>query len=547
MIKPLFMTENNNTKLQIRLPLLFAVTLAVGMFIGQKLPHSDHYWRFLPGNSASESAGAIDEVMRYIEARYVDSVQLDEIKTSAIDEMLKHLDPHSVYISPDELQAVEDDMSGGFEGIGIEFIMVHDTMQVVTPLTGGPSEAAGIMAGDRIISINDTTIAGTGIDNGKIYKKLRGKKGSTVKVGIQRGNEPTMRFFNITRDVIPVKSVEVAYMLDAHNGYVKINRFSAKTYTEFMEAIRPMVEEKGMQNLVLDLRGNPGGFLNEATELLSQFFPSGKLLVYTQGRTEARREYKSNGRARFNIQQIAVLIDEGSASASEIVAGAIQDHDRGWIIGRRSFGKGLVQEQYPLSDGGALRLTISRYYTPSGRSIQKAYKKNADYEHDTEERLKNGELNGSTKFKPADSTQYFTGQGRVVFAGGGISPDVFIPIDTTFANPAFFEARQMIPEFVADWMQKQPKTNFPADVASFLKQFQVSDALFAQFLDLVGKQKPLLKRAELQKSKTELCLHLKARIARSLFQDMGLYSVFNDDDPAVEKAVQLLNSAAPIK
>jgi carboxyl-terminal processing protease len=540
------MTENNNTKLQIRLPLLFALTLAVGMFIGQKLPHRDGFARFLPNSAAGAQAGAIEEVMRYIASRYVDSVQMDKIKTSAIDEMLKHLDPHSVYITPDELQAVEDDMSGGFEGIGIEFIMVEDTMQVVTPLSGGPSEAAGILAGDRIITINDTTIAGIKMDNGKIYKKLRGKKGSNVKIGIQRGKTSDLRFFNIVRDVIPVKSVEVAYMLDAHNGYVKINRFSSKTYTEFMEAIRPLAEEKGMQNLVLDLRGNPGGYLNEATELLSQFFPSGKLLVYTEGRTESRREYKSNGRVRFNIQQIAVLIDEGSASASEIVAGAIQDHDRGWVIGRRSFGKGLVQEQYPLSDGGALRLTISRYFTPSGRSIQKAYKDNQDYEKDAVRRMENGELSDGSKFKPMDSTQFYTGQGRIVYAGGGISPDVFIPIDTSFANPSFYAARQLTAEFIARWMEGQPKTNFPTDLPAFLRQFKISDAFFAQFLVYAAQQNPELKDKELLKSKAALCLSLKARIAKSLFQDTGLYSVYNDDDPAIDKAVQLLDRAAPL-
>lgn len=532
------------SKLQVRLPLLFALTLCVGMFIGQRLPHNAQLFQYVPGAAPQAIGETLEEVLRYIEARYVDSVDVQTLKTAAIGEVLKHLDPHSVYISPDELQAVEDDMSGGFEGIGIEFLMVNDTMQVVTPISGGPSEAAGILAGDRIVSINDTVVAGVKIDNGKIYHKLRGKKGSLVKIGILRSTEKQLRYFDIRRDVIPVKSVEVAYMLDAKNAYVKINRFSAKTYTEFMEALRPLAEEQGLQNLILDLRGNPGGYLNEATELLSQFFPAGKLLVYTEGRTETRREYKSNGRVRFNIQQIAVLIDEGSASASEIVAGAVQDHDRGWVIGRRSFGKGLVQEQYPLSDGGALRLTIARYFTPSGRSIQRAYGDFENYTHDAEKRLENGELSHAELFKPADSTRYYTGLGRVVFGGGGISPDVFIPIDTGELNNGFVLARQRVGEFAAHWMESHPKSEFPDELNVFLSAYTVSDAQLQAFEQYCAQQQAKIPAAVFAQHKPALKLHIKARIARILFQDRGQYAVYNSDDPAVEKAVQLLNTGS---
>jgi carboxyl-terminal processing protease len=374
------MSDQAPKSFQIRLPLILAATLAAGMFIGQQLPHADRQFSLMSAGRSGQSTGTLDEVLRYIDALYVDSVNVDKLKERAINALLDGLDPHSVYISPDELQAVEEDMSGGFEGIGVEFLMVDDTMQVVTPLSGGPSEAAGILPGDKIVMINDTTIAGVKMENGEIFRRLRGPKGSMVKISIQRGRENALRHFQISRDIIAVKSVETAYMIDDRTGYIKINRFSARTYQEFMEALRPMVEEQGMANLLLDLRGNPGGYLNEATSLLSQFFGEGKLLVYTQGRKDDRREYKSTGRARFNIQHIAVLIDEGSASASEIVAGALQDHDRGWVVGRRSFGKGLVQEQYPLQDGGALRLTISRYYTPSGRSIQRTYANGVDYD-----------------------------------------------------------------------------------------------------------------------------------------------------------------------
>lgn len=541
------MDQTPPSKFQIRLPLMLALVLAAGMFIGQQLPHFDNNIRLLTGRSqAGPIAGTLDEILRYIEARYVDSVNVADLKNGAINHLLEQLDPHSVYITPEELEAVEEDMSGNFEGVGIEFLLVDDTMQVVTPLTGGPSEAAGILAGDKIISIDDTIVAGVKIDNGRIFKLLRGPKGSTVRLGIRRGSETQARNFNIVRDVIPMKSVEVAYMLDNQTAYVKINRFSARTYQEFMEAVRPMYEEQGMKNLVLDLRGNPGGYLNEASDLLSQFFPAEKLLVYTEGRIEGRRDYKSNGHARFNIQNIAVLIDEGSASASEIVAGALQDHDRAWIVGRRSFGKGLVQEQYPLGDGGALRLTVARYFTPSGRCIQRDYKNGEDYDGETERRLANGELSDAHNIVQNDTTKYYTGLGRVVYGGGGITPDVFIPLDTTFANDYFFAVRQQIPQFAARWMETADRQTMPADLNTFVHQYQLPDALLNQLTAYAEAHGTTPNEAQKKICREELRLQLKARLGKMLFQDQGLYSVLNDDDPAVEKALQLMRSGEPV-
>ncbi len=533
------------SKFNIRLPLILAITLAAGMFIGQQLPHYDANARFLPGDQAGPTPGTLNEILRYIEARYVDTVNAGHLKNGAIQHLLEQLDPHSVYITPEELEAVEDDMSGGFEGVGIEFLMVDDTIQVVTPISGGPSEAAGIQPGDKIVTINDTVVAGVKIDNGKIYKKLRGSKGSGVKLGVLRGRERSLRAFNIVRDVIPVKSVDIAYLLDDKTGYVKINRFSARTFQEFAEALAPLAE-KGMQNLVLDLRGNPGGYLEEATDLLSQFFPDGKLLVYTEGRTEKRREYKSNGHAQFNIANIAVLIDEGSASASEIVAGALQDWDRGWVIGRRSFGKGLVQEQYPLGDGGALRLTVARYFTPSGRCIQRDYKLDNDYDHEAERRLQNGELSDASKIKYTDSTQYYTGMGRVVYGGGGIAPDVFIPIDTSFSNEYFYGVRQQIPQFAARWMESHDRSALPSDLKTFVKSYAITDAMLDELTGYAEKQGVVKKEQELNLCRNELKHQLKARIAKILFHDEGLFSVLNDDDPAVEKAMQVLKSGEPV-
>ena len=541
------MIDQTPPKSRVQLPLMLAAVLAGGMFIGQQLPRYEQNVRFLPNSyKTGQVAGALDEILRYIDAKYVDTVDLDAVKKGAITHLLEQLDPHSVYISPDELQHVEEDMSGNFEGIGIEFLVVDDTIQVVTPLAGGPSETAGIQAGDKIVTIADSVVAGVKVNNASIYKRLRGAKGTTVKIGILRGVEKNLRHFNVVRDVIPVHSVDVAYMLDDQTGYLKINRFSAPTYQEFMESLRPLVEEKGMRNLVLDLRGNPGGYLNEATELLSQFFGDGKLLVYTQGRTEERREYTSNGRARFDIQNIAVLIDEGSASASEIVAGAIQDHDRGWVVGRRSFGKGLVQEQYPLSDGGAIRLTVSRYYTPSGRSIQRDYKNGKDYDHETDRRLENGELSDASKITVEDSTKYYTGSGRIVYGGGGITPDVFIPLDTSYANDYFFDARQNLAQFPSRWMEGRDRSTLPATADAFVRQFQVSNPVFEEFISYLEKQGVARNDKQLAECQPELRLQLKARIAKALFQDEGLYKVLNDDDPAVEKAIQVLKSGAQV-
>ena len=538
------MDKEQSPKLQTRLPLLLAVTLAVGMFIGQKLPHYDRNFSLESRNSAGK--GTMEEILRYVEAKYVDTVDIESLRAGAIEHLLDGLDPHSVYISPDELKAVEDDMNGEFEGVGIEFIILDDTIQVVAPLSGGPSEIAGILAGDKIVSINDTTIAGIKIETGKIYNKLRGPKGSKVKVGILRGREPELRYFEIVRDVIPVKSVDAAYMLDEQTGYIRVAHFNGNTYQEFMQSLSPLVEEKGLKSLVLDLRGNPGGYLEEATEMLSQFFPDGKLLVYTKGRAGQRKEYKSNGRARFDIQNVAVLIDEGSASASEIVAGAVQDWDRGWVIGRRSFGKGLVQEQYPLSNGGAMRLTVSRYFTPSGRCIQRDYKDGQDYDQENERRLENGELSNASKIQHADTTKYYTGQSRIVYGGGGITPDVFIPIDTSFSSVYFTSVRQQIPQFMSRWMENQNRATMTSTLPEFARTYSVSDGMLEELVTYADKQGVKKSPTELAKCRSELKLQLKARLAKTLFGDEGLYKILNDDDPAVEKAVQILKSGQPV-
>lgn len=530
-------------------PLMLAAMVVIGMVAGQQLPRYSNNFEFQSNSASSSTAGyggTLEEILKYVDAKYVDTLNDNVLRREAINQLLSKLDPHSVYISPEELQAVEEDMQGNFEGIGIEFILLDDTIQVVTPLSGGPSEAVGIMAGDKIVRISDTLVAGVKIDNGRIFKLLRGVKGSPVKIGVRRGNEKTERQFEIIRDVIPIHTVEASMMLDDKTGYIRVTRFNAKTYQEFMEAFRILVEEKGLKNLVLDLRNNPGGYLNEATEMLSQFFQEGKLLVYTEGRTEPRKDYKSNGRARFNIDQIAVLIDEGSASASEIVAGAIQDHDRGWVIGRRSFGKGLVQEQYPLHNGGALRLTVARYFTPSGRCIQREYKKDAHYDEEAERRLKSGELSDGAKIKIADSTAFYTGMGRVVYGGGGITPDIFIPADTSYFNAAFFKMRQQIPGFCARYMETHKAADFPATVDEFVAKYQVSEPTLEEFVAYCQKNGGKSNAQLVGSSKSELKLQIKARLAKLLFKDEGLFKVLNYEDPMIDVALKTLKNSEPL-
>jgi carboxyl-terminal processing protease len=541
------MKSTPNTAFEVRQPLILAAVMAVGMFIGQQLPRYNAHFSYSAGDRQSiKASGSLDEVLRFIESKYVDSIDTDFLHNQAIEQLLAQLDPHSVYISPEELRAVQEDMSGNFEGIGVEFLMLEDTIQVVSPLSGGPSETAGIMAGDKIVTINDTAVAGVGLETGAIYGKLRGPKGTQVRLGVKRGMEAALRQFTVTRDVIPVNSVDIAYMLDQNTGYIKINRFTARTHQEFMEGLTRLVEQENMKNVILDLRGNPGGYLNEATDMLSQLFPEDKLLVYTEGRTEERRDYKSNGRARFDIQHIAVLVDEGSASASEIMAGAIQDHDRGWVVGRRTYGKGLVQEQFPLRNGGALRLTVARYYTPSGRSIQRTYSSREDYEKDPQQRLKNGELSGETSIPVVDSTAYYTGMGRLVYAHGGIMPDVFVPIDTSYMNPYYLSVRQHLSQFAARWMEDRPRTDFPENLTAFRRNWSPDEQTMAALIQYAEQEGVPRNDAQLASCKRELQLQLKARVAKMLFQNEGQYSVLNDDDPAVEKALQLLRDGAPL-
>ncbi len=545
--------HSNNTpqRLNIWLPLFFALIMVLGMIIGARL-NSAQVTRYLnsedsPLTNKSEP-GRLEELIRYVEARYVDEVDSEKMVEKAINNLLNELDPHSNYISSDQLREVNEVLEGNFEGIGVEFLIVEDTIMVVSPIAGGPSEAVGIMPGDKIVEIEDSLVAGIGVEVRDVVELLRGDKGSKVNIGIRRGAEANLLPFTITRDEIPDFSVDVGYMIDEKTGYIKISRFSATTYKEFMEQLEQLVDKEDMENLIIDLRQNPGGYLQEATNILSQLFTEkGKVLVYTEGRSVRRSEYETTGRPFFRIGDVSVLIDEGSASASEIIAGAIQDWDRGYIIGRRSFGKGLVQEQYNLKDGSALRLTVARYYTPSDRLIQKGYEDKNRYDDDLAKRFESGELRSRDSIQVEDTTRYYTSEGRVVYGGGGITPDIFIPIDTLLLNDDYLRLRQYLPEYVYRYFQdNQGDLKGFEDINSYRRNFQLSNSDFQTFVDYATEKGVALNNPKLGKVDMAIRLLFKARLARNLFGDEGFFAVWNEHDPVVQRAVELLRKPVPL-
>ncbi|MEM8525272.1 MAG: S41 family peptidase [Bacteroidota bacterium] len=540
--------KDKKRSFQIWLPTIFAFLFIGGIFVGTEL---DNNAPFISTQSGRANGGAVgigngkvEEILRYVEARYVDDVEEDELMEDAINRVIQELDPHSNYIPAKQLKAINEQLEGNFDGIGVEFMTLEDTIVIVAPLAGGPSEAVGIMAGDKIIAVEDSIVAGVGKDTEEVISQLRGEKGSEVEVSILRGNERRLRDFTIVRDEIPINSVDVAHMLNENTGYIKINRFSAKTYEEFMMGLERMIEKEGMENLVIDVRHNPGGYLQQATNILSQLFNDrGKLLVYTEGRTVKRTDYKTSGRNFFDINNIAVLIDEGSASASEIVAGAIQDLDRGVVIGRRSFGKGLVQEQYGLQDGSALRLTVARYYTASGRSIQRDYEDLEAYDSDIIERFNRGELSNIDSTQVADSLKYYTRKGRIVYGGGGIIPDIFVPIDTTYLNEIYGKLSQHIPVFIYRYLEQHPDEFEDVEV----KDMELPDALFNDFLQYVESEGTNINTDDLVEVQALVKRSIAARIAKHYHGEEGFYSIWNQQDEAVQVALESLKQKNPLK
>lgn len=392
-------------------------------------------------------------LLRLVESYYVDTTNINRLTEKAIVSMLQELDPHSVYITRDEVEKMNEPLKGNFEGIGVSFNIHKDTLLVVSTVPGGPSERTGIQAGDRILSIDGRNVAGIGLTNNDVFNQLRGEKGTSVQLKILRKNVRGLLDFTVIRDKIPINSLDASYMLDKETGYIKLNRFSATTMEEFKAAMEALREEK-MTRLVLDLRNNGGGYLNAATDLAREFLSAGKMMVYTEGVHHPRKEYKSTGGGSFEKGNLVVLVNEGSASASEIVAGAIQDWDRGIIIGRRSYGKGLVQQPYYLTDGSMVRLTTAHYYTPSGRCIQKPYDQGVeDYRTEGLKRFENGEMFHADSIHVADSLRYKTlASGRTVYGGGGIVPDIFVPLDTSSSSHTTTASSGIISSITTSWI-----------------------------------------------------------------------------------------------
>ncbi|NLN96480.1 MAG: S41 family peptidase [Bacteroidales bacterium] len=527
----------------IYLPIIIALAVISGVYLGFKMVGISQDRKTPISLIQLTRYDKINDVMRFIFQDYVDQVNRESLQNDAIEGMLKNLDPHSQFIRAEDFAEVNDPLLGAFEGIGIQFRLEKDTCTVIHTIVGGPSEKAGLMAGDRIVRVDDSLVAGVGINDRNLVRMLKGEKGSKVKIGVFRRKADGVLDFIITRDVIPTYSVDVAFMADNSIGYIKLSKFSATTHREILNAVNQL-KFKGMQKLLLDLRGNSGGFLQSAIKLADEFLEKDQVIVYTEGHNRPRQVAKADGQGLFKELPIVIIIDEGSASASEIIAGAIQDNDRGLIVGRRSFGKGLVQEQLNLTDGSAIRLTVARYYTPTGRSIQKPYDKNAeDYFHDFYERYANGELDDPANIKFDDSLKFVTPGGRTVYGGGGIMPDVYVTIEND-ENLRFFNIvsnQGLIYQFAFDYTDAQrDKLNQFKNIDDYVQNFKITDKIFNDFVMFVSTQDVKSSNASVQGSKQRIQHMLKAFIARNIFDDAGFYPIYFESDKVYLKAKETL-------
>jgi carboxyl-terminal processing protease len=536
------MTNNSNNFSRVILPLIIAVSVCIGIVIGNFFELPSFQKNVFSGGKNTDTT-KIDSLFNLINRAYVDTVDMHELTENAIPLILEQLDPHSIYIPASDVAGANEELEGSFVGIGVQFNIKNDTVVINGVISGGPSEKLGILPGDRIVEVNDSVFVGSKITEDFVLKKLRGEKGSIVKVGIKRSSSNSILQFTIKRDDIPIHSIDVAYMIDKQTGYVKINRFSATTYKEFLNAITHLKKE-GSKQLILDFRSNSGGYLSTAIAMLNEFLPKNSLIVYTEGKASPRDNTLADGTGAYQTIKLAVLIDEWSASASEIFAGAIQDNDRGIIVGRRSFGKGLVQMPVTFTDGSVVRLTISRYYTPSGRSIQKPYTngQHAEYASELLNRYEHGEFDVKDSIKFVDSLQYHTLKGRVVYGGGGIMPDIFVPRDTSGYSPYYNKLmnNSYIYQYAFDFADKRRQ---------YLKQFKTRQALIdylrtqniieglVQYAELKGVRQNII---GLRKSQGLIENVLEAYIVRIILGDKEFYPVLNEKDITITKALEAL-------
>lgn len=501
-------------------------------------------------NSASRQQQKLLMVENIVNNLYVDNVDEEKIVENAVRGILENLDPHSSYSTKEEATSSQETMQGSFSGIGIQFNMQKDTLYVVQTIAGGPSEKVGILPGDRFIAVDDSIIAGRKLKNTDIMKRLRGPKGTKVNIKVKRGSNAELLEFRITRDDIPLNSIDAVYMADGKTGYIRLSRFAATSYKEFKDAITKL-KKQGMQQLILDLTDNGGGYMQIAAQIANEMLNRGNLIVYTQGRKSPRQNLNADGSGTFRTQKVVVMINQFSASASEILSGAVQDWDRGVVVGRRSFGKGLVQREFLLPDSSSFRLTIARYYTPSGRNIQKPYVKGdrEDYDKDIIDRYNHGELQSADSIHFADSLKHTTLRlHRTVYGGGGIMPDVFVPLDTTQYTDYHrrLVAKGIIPQFALRYVDKNRadlKAQYP-DAQKFIKEFTVTDEMLNNLVDAGKAEKVDFDKSQFAKSKEMLRTFVKAAIANDLFSTGAYFQIVNEQNDIYKEALSIINDDA---
>lgn len=535
----------SSTKKNIFIAAGYSVVLMAGLFLGPKLVRENQNSRngsFIPFGFPDRSS-KVEKVIRIITENYVDSVKLDTIEGMAIREILEHLDPHSAYLEPEDAQLQADDLDGNFNGIGIEYYILNDTLLVTSVNQGGPAFKAGLMHGDKILAINKKSVAGLGITAKSVVDQIRGRRGSAVELLIKR--DTLRKNYSVLRDKIIVSSIDAAYRISEQTGYIKISKFGSRTDEDFHSSLIKL-KKQGMKNLILDLRDNRGGYLNSATALADEFLKNRELIVYTQGLHEPRTDYYASSKGDFEEGKLVILIDENSASASEIIAGAIQDLERGTIIGRRSFGKGLVQEQFDFGDGSALNLTTARYYTASGRSIQKSYKKgNEAYYNEVKDRYRNGELSSDGKIildsLHINKQAFTTKSGKILYGGGGIMPDIYVPIDAGTYPDFYYELSGK--GVLNDILYNHLIRNNPAyrSVEELFKDFRLSDSDIKKLSQMAAKRNIKVSDAQISSSRKEIETQLKALLARYYFGDAGFYKVLNSVDQAIIRSLEVLN------
>ena len=525
-----------STRQPIWIPLAIAMAIVVGIFYGS---------RFSSNNNVAENDRKLNAILNLIAQDYVDTTNLQDLIEMSIPEILSNLDPHTSYFSAEELKASTEDLNGSFSGIGISFMLDNDTIGVIEVIPGGPSEKVGLMPGDRIVTIDDSVATGEKMTNGAVMKRLRGAKGTKVKLGIKRQNAKKLLSFTVTRGDIPINTVDAFYMLDNVTGYVRINQFGRHTYDEFITAMASLQEE-GARRYMIDLRGNGGGFMEMAVLMVNEFLPAEQPIVFTKGRDRHDDgEVWSDGNGSFQDAEVAVLIDEFSASASEIFAGALQDNDRGLIVGCRSFGKGLVQKEFVLPDSSAIRLTTARYYTPSGRCIQKDYTEGMlNYEKELVDRYMNGELYSRDSMKIDKSQMFTTLFGRTVYGGGGIVPDIFVARDTTGISSYYIDVVNagLIQRFAFNYCNKHRETlDMMEDYKQFLHTAPADETLLRDFADYAAAAGVAPRWYYINQSRNVILTNLKALIARDIFGNQAYYPIVNSEDKTVQAALEAMN------